>query len=95
MTKQLKTKEDFYLEFSDSELADLGIKKGDKFEIKCNGDGSIILKPFSSLEIDLSLFTKDELIEIIKIGEKEDQTFGNTVVNILSKAVEDFKKFGF
>lgn len=95
MTKQIKINEEAYLEFSDEELKELGMEKGDKFSIEYLDGGGILLRPFETIEIDLSSFTKEELISIIQKSEEKDQTFGDTIVEILTYAIKDFEEFGF
>lgn len=90
MTKQVKTKEEMYLEFSDDELKELGIERGDKFTVDIE-DGKITLTPFATLEMNLNAFSREELVELIVRSEEKNQSVSDTMVDILTEFMYDFE----
>lgn len=65
ITKTVQKKEDLFIEFSQEEMQELGIKPHDKFEVLINEDNSITLKKFKKIELDLSEFDKEVLVDLI------------------------------
>jgi hypothetical protein len=72
MSKPLLEKSDFYIQFTDEELKEIGWEKGQK--LSCTYDeknNSIFLKPYVKVEIDMSSWDR-ELLEFL-IGESCDK----------------------
>ncbi len=89
MIKKIQKKEDFFIEFTDEEMAKLKIKPHDKFTVEIAKDKkSFTLIPHEEIEIDLEDFSKEDLINIIVAAHKSHQTFEEFVVD----ALEDFCK---
>jgi bifunctional DNA-binding transcriptional regulator/antitoxin component of YhaV-PrlF toxin-antitoxin module len=95
MTKQLKSREEFYLEFSDSEIAELGIKQGDKFTVSEREDGSILLTPYANIEINLDEFSHEALVHLISLSVERNETIEETLEHVLTEWVKDYQEFGF
>ena len=83
MTKKLQTREEYFIQFSDEEMLDLGMEKGQKFTVKTLFDGSIKLVPFAELEIDLDEFSREELISILNESCDEDISVNEVISNWL------------
>jgi hypothetical protein len=90
MTKTLKSKEEFYIDFSDEELAELDIQKGDKFSVKPTENG-LFLEKYATLEIDLDAWSKEDLMNLIVRSMDNDQTIEETIEEILTEVVAEFK----
>lgn len=74
-----------FSEFSEEDLKKLGIEEGDRFEAEASEDGkSLILKKFESIEIDLSLLSKEELISLIQESAKRQISVGE----VFNEAIE-------
>ena len=73
MKKVLQSREEFFIQFTDEEIAELGIEKGDKFTVEYHDEG-VLLRPYVPVEIDLDEFSIDELKNIIARSLEEDQT---------------------
>ena len=91
MTKTLQTREEAFIQFTDEEMEELNINKGDKFTIEDQGDGSIKLVPFATLELDLSVFTREYLEQLIIQSDKNDQTISEYIADILQEVVDNFE----
>lgn len=89
MIKTVQKKEEFFIEFTDEEMNELGFKPNTKFTIELNEDKSgLILTPHEEIEIDLEEFSKEELINIIVASNKLDMTFEEFLVDSLTKFCE-------
>ena len=66
LVKTVQKKEDFFVEFTDEEMQQLGIAPGDKFEVEIGDANSIVLKKMVSVDINLDEFDKDVLVFLIE-----------------------------
>lgn len=89
MIKTVQKKEDYFIQFTDEEMNELGFKPNTRFTIKVNDDKeSLTLTPHEEIEIDLNEFSKEELINVIVAANKLDMTFEDFVVDSLTKFCE-------
>ena len=89
--KSVKSKEEFYIEFSDEELDKLKLKKGDKLSIEIDeATKSIKLIPFASLEIDLSEFKREILEYLITESVEKDISVNEVINNSLTEALKHY-----
>jgi len=68
-------------------MAELGIENGDKFTIE-EKDGAILLKKYEKVEIDLEAFSKDDLIQLIKISVEKDISVNQVIIDTLSELIK-------
>ena len=92
MIKTVQKKEEYFIQFTDEEMDQLGFKPNTKFTIELNEDKSgLILTPHEEVEIDLEEFSKEELINIIVAANEKDMTFEYFLVDSLTKFCEAHK----
>lgn len=92
MIKTVQKKEDYFIQFTDEEMDELGFKPNTKFTVKVNDDKeSLTLIPHEEIEIDLNEFSKEDLINIIVAANKLDMTFEDFLVDSLTKFCEAHK----
>ena len=92
MIKTVQKKEEYFIQFTDEEMDQLGFKPNTKFTIELNEDKSgLILTPHEEVEIDLEEFSKEELINIIVAVNEKDMTFEDFLVDSLTKFCEAHK----
>jgi hypothetical protein len=87
--KEVKTREEAYIEFSDEEMEQYGFKKGDKFTWKPQEDGSVFLEKWKSIEIDLNVFSKEELMMLVNHSINNDCTINDSINQILKEYFVD------
>ena len=93
ITKTLQKKEDFFIQFTDEEINELGMKKNGKFTVKIGEDGkSLMLIPFEEVEIDFSEFSKEDLINLICSSTAKDQTVEEFIVDTLEEFVKQYEE---
>jgi len=87
MTKKtLLPTNDAYIQFTEEELQSIGAGPGTKFQAKLHDDGSIELKKFVSVEIDLSDWSRDVLLMLVTKSIEEDVP----VNDIINKLLKDY-----
>jgi len=92
MIKTVQKKEEYFIQFTDEEMDQLGFKPNTRFTIELSEDKSgLKLTPHEEIEIDLDEFSKEELINMIHAANKLDMTFEDFVVDSLTKFCEDYK----
>lgn len=89
MTKKVEINEEYCLKFSDDELEKLGWKKGQKLSLSYKEDNSILIEPFSEIEIDLCDFSRESLEFLIKCSVEQDLSVNDVINNILEERLKD------
>jgi bifunctional DNA-binding transcriptional regulator/antitoxin component of YhaV-PrlF toxin-antitoxin module len=82
---------DLCVKFTDEELHRLGIKKGDKFSFKEDGEG-FLLQKYATIEIDLEELSRETLEMMIKMSCDEDISINEVVSNIIEAYIEKHDK---
>jgi len=82
--KTLQPTNDLYIQFTDDEITELGWEPGQKLEVKQHDDGSIELRPYVKLELDMEEWPR-EVLELIVKESCEKDISANDVINNFSK----------
>lgn len=82
--KTLQPTNDVFLQFTDEEIQELGWEAGQKLEVKQHDDGSIELRPYVKLELDMKDWPREVLELIVKKSCEEDIS-ANDIINTLLK----------
>ena len=90
MIKELKEFKDYGIQFTDEELAELGIEKNQKFSVKYMEEG-VLLEPFVKIDIDLSEFSREILEMIVRKSAEEDVSVNQVISDILKKYIDNTK----
>lgn len=91
MTKEIKTREEHFIEFTEKELVALNWHPGDKLSWQITDEG-VLLKKCTEIPIELNDFSKDELIEIIQASSARGLTFEEFIEETLKNAVSEHKE---
>ena len=93
MTKKtLLPTNDLYLQFTDEEIQELGWEAGQKLEVKQHDDGSIELRPYVKLELDMEEWPREILEMIIKESLDQDISVNDVINNLLKESLSNFKE---
>lgn len=96
MTKKtLQPTNDLYVQFTDEEIQELGWEAGQKLDIKLHDDGSIELRPYAKMEIDLADWSRDVLEMIIKKSCEDDISVNDVINNLLKESLEHFNESAY
>jgi len=90
MKKVLQLTNDVYIQFTEEELSSIGAGPGTKFETKIHDDGSIGLRPYVSIELDMADWPKEVLEMIIKMSCEEDISANDVINNLLKESLEKY-----
>jgi bifunctional DNA-binding transcriptional regulator/antitoxin component of YhaV-PrlF toxin-antitoxin module len=88
INKTLQPTNDMYLQFTEEELQTLNMKPGDKFEVKHHDDGSIELRPYVKIELDMEEWPREVLELIIKQSCEEDISANDVINNLLKESLK-------
>lgn len=91
--KTLQPTNDMYLQFTEDELQTLNMKPGDKFDVKHYEDGSIELRPYAKMEIDMEDWPREALEEIIKQSCEQDISANEVISNLLKQSLEQYPSY--
>ena len=85
ITKTVKRSEDLYIQFDEQEMKALNIEPGDKFSFHINKDGSVTLKKFAEIDIDISEWSREILEMLIKESIEKDLSVNDIITEILEE----------
>lgn len=89
MTKKtLQPTNDLYVQFTDEEIQELGWEAGQKLNVKVHDDGSIELRPFAKVEIDLADWSREVLEMVITESCEKDISVNEVVSNLLKQSLD-------
>lgn len=89
LTKKVKRSDDLYIQFTDDELKQAGIKPGDKFSYEVDGEG-ILLKKFVPIDVDISEWSRDILEMLVTQSIEKDLPVNDIICNILEEQLSNF-----
>ena len=93
MEKVIKSREEFFVEFTDEELSTLKLKKGDKLSVEIDENtNQVKLTPYQTIDIDLSEFDRDVLEHLITESVDKDISINEVITQTLTKALDFYKK---
>lgn len=89
--KTVKEKRDLYIEFSEEEMQELGWKDNQQLSITLNEDNSISLKPFVTMELDISDYPKEVLEYLIRLSIEQNISVNDVIIKILETFIGEEK----
>lgn len=91
MTKKtLLPTNDVYIQFTEEELNSIGAGPGTKFEAKLHDDGSIELRPYAKLELDMAEWPREMLELLIKESCEKDISVNDVVSDLLKESLKNY-----
>jgi hypothetical protein len=88
--KTVKVKEDYYIEFTDEELAALKMEKGQKYSCKIE-DGALKLEPFVKVELEIGNWPREILEFLLQESCERDVSVNEVINDVLEKAIKNVK----
>ena len=88
--KTLQPTNDLYIQFTDDEITELGWEPGQKLEVKQHDDGSIELRPYAKVELDIEDWPKELLHLLIKESLDNDISVNDVINNLLKDVLENY-----
>jgi hypothetical protein len=91
--KVLQPTNDVYIQFTEEELSSIGAGPGTKFETKLHDDGSIELRPYVKMELDMEEWPREVLEMIVKESCEQDISANDIICNLLKKSLEHLDQY--
>jgi hypothetical protein len=90
MTKKtLQPTNDLYIQFSEEELSQIGAGPGTKFSVKHHDDGSIELRPYVKMEIEISDWPRELLEMLISDSCEKDVSVNDVIADLLKQSLDN------
>jgi hypothetical protein len=89
--KTVKVKEDYYIEFTDEELAALKMEKGQKYSCKLQ-DGGLMLEPFEKVELEIGSWDREILEMLIQESCERDVSVNEVISDILEEVIKSDRR---
>jgi hypothetical protein len=82
--KTVQSREEYYIQFTDEEMAELKMEPGQKYswEVK---DGGVQLTPYVKVEMDISQWDKETLVYLIEQSCQRDVSVNDVIVDTLER----------
>lgn len=88
IAKTVLRKEEYYIQFTDEELAELNMEKGQKFTCDIE-DGALKLTPFAKVELEMGDWSREVLEFIIQESCEKDVSVNDVICNLLEEVIKD------
>lgn len=88
IAKTVLKKEDYYIQFTDEEMAELNIEPGQKFTCDLE-DGGLKLTPFAKIELEMGNWPKELLEFLIQESCEQDVSVNEVICNILEEVIKN------
>jgi hypothetical protein len=85
--KVLQPTNDAFIQFTEEELSSIGAGPGTKFEAKLHDDGSIELRPYVKMELDMEEWPREVLEMIVKESCEQDISANDVICNLLKDSL--------
>jgi hypothetical protein len=94
MTKKvLQPTNDAYIQFTEEELQEIGAGPGTKFSVKHHDDGSIELRPYVKMEIEISEWPREVLEMLISDSCEKDISVNDVIADLLKKSLDYLEQY--
>jgi hypothetical protein len=89
--KVLQPTNDCFIQFTEEELSSIGAGPGTKFEAKVHDDGSIELRPYVKVELNMEEWPREVLKMIVKESCEQDISANDVINNLLKESLKNFE----
>ncbi len=90
MIKKIEQVDEVCVRFTDEELKKMGWEVGTKLSINVLDNGTIEIKPFAKMEIELSELPREILEQLIVTSCEQDKSINEVVSDILKAFIKDY-----
>jgi hypothetical protein len=88
--KVLQPTNDAFIQFTEEELSSIGAGPGTKFSVKHHDDGTIELRPYVKMEIDMADWPREVLEMILKQSCEEDISANDVISKLLKESLDKY-----
>jgi hypothetical protein len=91
--KKVQEKTELFIQFSDEEIKEIGWEEGQKLSLDLDEEtGSITLKPFVKMELDIDSWPKELLLFLIQESCEKDVSVNDVISNTLEQSLKYYDK---
>ena len=91
--KTLLPTNDMYIQFTEEELSSIGAGPGTKLEAKLHDDGSIELRPYVKMELDMEEWPREVLEMIVRESCEQDISANDVICNLLKESLDHLDQY--
>lgn len=84
--KKVLEKKEMYIQFSEEEIQELGWKENQKISIELK-DGGIVIKPFTTIELDMEFWPREILEHLIKESCEKDVSVNDIITDTFKEMI--------
>jgi hypothetical protein len=88
IAKTILKKEEYYIQFTDEELAELNMEKGQKFTCDIE-DGALKLTPFAKIELEMGDWPREILELLIQESCEKDISVNEVISDALREIIKN------
>jgi hypothetical protein len=88
MMKQVQSREELFIQFTDEEIEKLGLENNQKLSMEILENGSIKMTPFAKIDIDITEWSREVLENLIQESVEQDIS----VNEVISQTIEQYLK---
>ena len=92
MTKQVQSREDLFIQFTDEEIEELGLEKNQKLSMEILENGSIKMTPFAKIDIDISEWRREVLENLIQESVEQDISVNEVISQTIEKYLKNYEQ---
>jgi hypothetical protein len=91
--KKVQEKTELFIQFSEEEIEEIGWEKGQKLSLDLDEEtGTITLKPFVKMELDIDSWPKELLLFLIQESCEKDVSVNEVISNTLEQSLKYYDK---
>ena len=92
MTKQVQSREELFIQFTDEEIEKLGLKANQKYSMEILEDDSIKMTPFAKIDIDISEWSREVLENLIQESVEKDISVNEVITQAIEQYLKNYEK---
>jgi hypothetical protein len=88
IAKTVLKKEEYYIQFTDEELTELNMEKGQKFTCDIE-DGALKLTPYAKIELEMGDWPRELLEFLLQESCEKDISVNDVICNVLEEVIKN------
>lgn len=92
MVKTVQSREEFFIQFDDKEIEELGLKENQKYSMEILENNTIKMVPFVKMDIDISEWSREILEHLICESVEKDISVNEVIANAIDNFLKNHEK---
>lgn len=92
MMKQVQSREELFIQFTDEEIEKLGLEKNQKLSMEILENGSIKMTPFAKIDIDITEWSREVLENLIQESVEKDISVNEVITQAIEKYLKNYEQ---